>query len=77
MCWFLIFGPDAWALTVLGDGVSLPTLHYLFTLAMQHGGIWVGARRPVLGRCLNKAELGLGSKSWPHICVLVSLVRLR
>ena len=24
------------------DGDKLSTLHYLFTLAMQHGGIWVG-----------------------------------
>jgi NAD(P)H dehydrogenase (quinone) len=25
------------------NGDKLSTLHYLFTLAMQHGGIWVGA----------------------------------
>jgi multimeric flavodoxin WrbA len=24
------------------NGDKLSTLHYLFTLAMQHGGIWVG-----------------------------------
>ena len=24
------------------DGDKLSTLHYLFTLAMQHGGVWVG-----------------------------------
>ena len=24
------------------NGDKLSTLHYLFTLAMQHGGVWVG-----------------------------------
>ena len=28
------------------DGDKLSTLHYLFTLAMQHGGIWIGTGVP-------------------------------
>ena len=35
-----IFGGFTNSATMNGDKLS--TLHYLFTLAMQHGGIWVG-----------------------------------
>ena len=30
------------------NGDKLSTLHYLFTLAMQHSGIWVGDRKSVV-----------------------------
>ena len=38
-----VFGGFTNSATMNGDKLS--TLHYLFTLAMQHGGLWVGTGR--------------------------------
>jgi len=47
------------------NGDKLSTLHYLFTLAMQHGGIWVGtAMMPSNSKAAQRDDLNyLGSFS--------------
>ncbi len=47
------------------NGDKLSTLHYLFTLAMQHGGVWVGtALMPSNSKAAQRSDLNyLGSFS--------------
>jgi NAD(P)H dehydrogenase (quinone) len=47
------------------NGDKLSTLHYLFTLAMQHGGLWVGnAQLPANSKTAQRNDLNyLGSFS--------------
>ena len=45
------------------NGDKLSTLHYLFTLAMQHGGLWVGtAMAPASAKAAQRSDINyLGS----------------
>ncbi len=48
------------------NGDKLSTLHYLFTLAMQHSGIWVGTG-PVPTKCCRATSKppGCSAPAWP------------